>query len=372
MRIVSVVGARPQFVKAAVVSRALATAGLEEILVHTGQHYDFAMSEVFFQELRLPPPRYDLGIGSGPQGGQTGRMLEALETVLLQERPDYVLVYGDTNSTLAGALAAAKLHIPVVHVEAGMRSNNRAMPEEINRIVTDHLASLNLCVNQPARQNLAREGIHAGVEVVGDVMYDAALLFGPLAARRTGGLLAEHGLQPGGFALLTCHRQENTDHREHMEGILKGVAAVARRVPVVFPVHPRTKSALAGYGLDLPPGIFFRAPVSYLDSLALLQTAALVLTDSGGVQREAFFYRIPCLTLRQETEWQETVASGANVLVGSDPAAIAAAAEKALRADKLPDLAGRYFGDGQAARHIAEILSSFKADEGEELRSLSL
>jgi UDP-GlcNAc3NAcA epimerase len=353
-KVVSIVGARPQFIKAALVSRALR--GLvREVLVHTGQHYDREMSELFFEELSIPEPQYNLGVGSGPHGWQTGQMLIRIEGVLLAEQPDWVLVYGDTNSTLAGALAAVKLQLPVAHVEAGLRSYNRTMPEEHNRVLTDHVADLLFCPTQTAVGNLAREGIRHGVHLVGDVMYDAVLHNAALAEARSD-LLARLGLEPGSYALATIHRPANTDDPVRLRSILAAFAAVA--MPVIFPVHPRTRQRMAGLGLSPTSKAGnprFIDPVGYLDMLTLEKHARVMFTDSGGVQKEAYFFGVPCLTLREETEWVETVEAGWNRLVGVDPAAIVQAAHD-FRPTGSPPPA---FGDGHAAERIAAVLSGF-------------
>lgn len=352
LKIVSIVGARPQFIKAWPVSRALRQAGHTEILVHTGQHYDDAMSRVFFEELGLPEPDVNLGIGSGSHGEQTGRMLVALEPVLLEHRPDWVLVYGDTNSTLAGALAAAKLHVPVAHVEAGLRSFNKRMPEEINRVLTDHCSDLLFCPTPTAVENLAREGITRGVHLVGDVMHEALLEARQIAAQRSR-ILDRLGLEPRSYFLVTVHRAENTDDPTRLAGIWSALTELARERPVLFPVHPRTRKVLTGLGLfgesaqlrepdrgdgELPvvrpvPGADLRLlpPLGYLDMLRLTESARVILTDSGGLQKEACWLGVPCVTLRDETEWVETLAHGANVLAGTDPARICTATRSFLR-----------------------------------------
>jgi len=360
MRIVTVVGARPQFVKAATVSRAIreAYAGqLAEVLIHTGQHHDEGMSQVFFEEMAIPAPQYHLGIAGGGHGAMTGRMLEAVETVLLRERPDWVVVHGDTNSTLAGALAAAKLHIPIAHVEAGLRSFNMRMPEEVNRILTDRISTLLFCPTGLAVENLRAEGVAKGIHQVGDVMYDAALFYRD-RAREGSDCLARLALQPGGFALATCHRAENTDDPVRLQGILQGLAECAQRLPVVFPVHPRTRQRVEQLGLgDRLAGIQVVSPLPFLDMVALEQAARVILTDSGGVQKEAFFFGVPCITLRDETEWVETVTLGGNRLVGAEPARMAAALAEI---EALPrGAAGTgmgIYGNGQAAREICALL----------------
>lgn len=329
MKVASVVGTRPQFVKAGVVSRALrGTPGITEILIHTGQHYDYLMSRVFFEQLELPEPDYNLGVGSGSHGSQTARMLQALEEVLLEVRPDRVLVYGDTNSTLAGALAAAKLHIPVAHVEAGLRSFNRRMPEEVNRVLTDHVSDLLFAPTATAVENLRREGITEGVHLVGDVMYDVLVENLPRAAGS--GVLQRMGLSPGGYAVATVHRAENVDHPTTLRSVLKGLECLAASaLPVVLPTHPRLTRRIEEFGLR-SNHLRFVEPLPYLDMVWLVKNAALVLTDSGGLQKEACWLEVPCVTLRAETEWPETVQGGWNVLAGSDPDAVLAAAERQL------------------------------------------
>lgn len=353
MKIVTVVGARPQFIKAAPVGRALREAGHREVLVHTGQHYDDAMADVFFRELGIAKPDVNLEVGSGSHGHQTGRMLMGLEDVLTAEKPDWVLVYGDTNSTLAGALAASKLHLPVAHVEAGMRSYKRVMPEEINRVLSDHVSSLLFCPTRTSVENLRKEGITAGVHLVGDVMYDALLMFRPIASRRSR-VLEELGVAPRGYALLTAHRAETVDSDERLKALLCAVAGL--ELPVVFPAHPRTQKRMEALGLlgSLPPHLKVVPPVGYLDMLQLESQARVVLTDSGGVQREAFFLSVPSVILRGETEWPELVESGASVLAGADFATIPVSGEwSARRVDP-----GDAFGRGDASRKIAERLGA--------------
>ncbi|PWH19386.1 MAG: UDP-N-acetylglucosamine 2-epimerase (non-hydrolyzing) [Ardenticatenia bacterium] len=357
MKLVDIVGARPQFIKVAPVLRAIAQHGQEhpdrpvqEILVHTGQHYDYEMSGVFFDELGLKSPDYHLGVGSGTHGYQTGEMLKRIEEVLLAEDPDLVMVYGDTNSTLAGALAAAKLHIPVAHVEAGLRSFNRRMPEEINRVLTDHVSELLFCPTQTAVENLRREGITKGVHLVGDVMYDAALQYLALAERKSR-ILERLGLEPRGYALATVHRAENADNPEHLRAIFVGLERVAKDgLPVMLPLHPRTRRQVEALGLS-PDGVQLLEPVSYLDMLLLEKNACVILTDSGGVQKEAFFFRVPCVTLREETEWVETVEAGWNVLVGCDPERICRAS---LTARPGCESAWPY-GDGKAGARMIKL-----------------
>ena len=348
MKILTVVGARPQFVKAATVSRALASAGLPEVLVHTGQHHDEGMSDVFFAELAIPAPKHHLGIHGGHHGAQTGRMLEALEQVMIAEKPSWVLVYGDTNSTLAGALAAVKLHLPIAHVEAGLRSFNRAMPEEVNRVLTDHAADLLLAPTALAMTNLAKEGLQG--QLVGDVMYDAALHY----ARADRPLPA--GLAPGTYALATVHRASNTDDPTLLRTIIEALQALARDLPVVFPVHPRTRQALERHAIPTT-GLVLSDPVGYLDMVALERHARLIATDSGGVQKEAFFFHVPCVTLREETEWVELVELGWNRLAPpTDAAAVAAAFRAAL--DARPTPGASPYGEGRAAEAVVAALQA--------------
>ncbi len=347
MKLVTIVGARPQFIKLAPVSRALRQADIQEIIVHTGQHYDHGMSTVFFDELEIPEPDYNLGVGSGPHGGQTGEMLKKIEDVLLAEKPGWVMVYGDTNSTLAGALAAAKLHLPVAHVEAGLRSFNRQMPEEINRVLTDHASDLLFCPTETAVKNLANEGIAKGVHLVGDVMFDGLLDARERASERSV-ILKRLGLQEKGYFLATVHRAENTDDPARLKSIMSALSQLAETKPVVFPVHPRTEKALVNLGL-LPNDVFrspdsafsfplsalqFTAPLAYLDMVRLSASASAILTDSGGLQKEACWLGVPCITLRDETEWVETVEQGWNVLAGAETAQILAGVEKQIQGPK--------------------------------------
>lgn len=352
MKVVTVVGARPQFIKCAPVSRELRREN-EEILVHTGQHYDHNMSDVFFQELRLPDPDYNLGIGSKAQGGQTAGILEKLEEVLIKEKPDIVLLYGDTNSTLAGALAAAKLHIDIAHVEAGLRSYDRRMPEEINRIVTDHVSDQLFCPTAAAIENLRKEGITEGVYRVGDVMADAIEYSRSIAGRRKG--IAEGlGFRRGSYLAVTTHRPSNTDSRKNLTDIIRALGACGK--DIVFPAHPRTVKYLAEYGLldTLPPNIKIVEPLSYLDMLNLMDGAEMVVTDSGGVQKEAYMLGVPCVTLRENTEWVETLEGGWNVLAGADQAKILTAISESHRPENHPDIFGR-----GASKRIVDILKEW-------------
>lgn len=359
MKIITVVGARPQFIKAAMVSRAIHRHNLEhdspieELLIHTGQHYDPAMSRIFFQEMEIPAPSWQLNCGNSSHGAMTGKMLEEIEGILLTAKPDYVLVYGDTNSTLAGALAASKLQIPIVHVEAGLRSFNKAMPEEINRILTDHMASLLCCPTRDAVSHLKNEGITQGVYQVGDVMYDAALTFGQIADRSST-IIEQLHLKEKGFRLCTVHRAENTDSRERLTNIFEAMSAAATaECPVILPVHPRTKACFEKYGLvNRNPHFRWIPPVSFLDMIRLEKQALTILTDSGGVQKEAYFHGTPCITLRDETEWVETVSAGWNQLAGYKRASI-------LDCLNTPPVERRPiadYGTGHSAERIVELL----------------
>jgi UDP-GlcNAc3NAcA epimerase len=356
MKVISVVGARPQFIKAAPVCRALRERH-EEILVHSGQHYDYGMSEVFFEQLGIPAPDFNLAVGSGGHGRQTGEMLGMLEELYLEQQRDCVLVYGDTNTTLAGALAAAKLAVPIAHVEAGLRSYVRDMPEEINRVLTDHISTLLLCPTQAAMNNLASEGITEGCMMVGDVMLDTARFF----AGREGSaeVLERLGVEPRGYYLATVHRASNSDDPGRLGAIVSAFSELDR--PVVWAIHPRTRANLERFGL-LPfvedsDNIVGVPPVSYNETVALLESSAALLTDSGGMQKEAYFFSVPCVTLREETEWVETVDLGWNTLVGADRDAIVGAAPVAAAAPRTaphPDV----YGDGHAAGLIVAAMES--------------
>ena len=343
-RLLTVVGARPQLVKAAAISRAVAARDdIEEILVHTGQHFDAAMSQVFFDELGIAPPRVNLDIHGGNHGAMTGRMLAGIEEVILAEDPDIMLVPGDTNSTLAGALAAAKLHVPVAHLEAGLRSFNRAMPEEVNRVLTDHVSALLFCPTETAIANLQDEGIVDGVHDIGDVMYDATLFAAAQAQRSS--VLQRLGLEERRYAVATVHRAESTDTRENLAAVLSYLQERARDCRLVLPLHPRTRQQIARWELDLGP-LLACEPVGYLDMHRLLQSAAAVYTDSGGVQKEAYFHRVPCVTLRSETEWVETVAAGWNRLWrGPDYA--------------MPRRDIAAYGDGRAADKALDLIVAY-------------
>ncbi|MGZ8455676.1 MAG: non-hydrolyzing UDP-N-acetylglucosamine 2-epimerase [Gemmatirosa sp.] len=357
MKICSVIGARPQFVKAGAVSRAIVDDGrIEEVLIHTGQHYDFNMSEVFFREFALAAPRHNLGVGSGAHGAQTGRMLAGLEEVFQREAPEVVLVYGDTISTLAGALAAAKLRIPIAHVEAGLRSFNRAMPEEINRIVADSVSDLLFAPTATAVAQLKREGQPADRVVwTGDVMYDAALMTAEVARTRSR-ILDDLGLADGSYYLATVHRAENTDDPRRLRAIVDALALVAAQHPVVLPLHPRTRAALDGAGLlDAASGVRVIDPVGFVDMVRLEMGALAVASDSGGVQKEAFFYGVPCFILRDETEWVELVDAGWNTLVPPGDARAMAATMLQRDASRRQDV--RPYGDGNASRIIVDELA---------------
>ncbi len=356
MNILTIFGARPQFIKAAPVSRVLRRHH-KEYLVHTGQHYDENMSRLFFEELDIPEPDANLEIGSGPHSEQTGKMMIALEKLILQKKPDCVMVYGDTNSTIAGSLTASKLNVPVAHVEAGLRSFNWEMPEEINRILTDKISNLLFCPTVTAVEHLHREGIVKGVHLTGDVMYDAALYFAEKAESKQS-ILQKFNLGPKTYLLATCHRPQNTDSRETLSAIIE--AFIESGETVVFPAHPRAKSFMAKYGLlekiAAAAKIKLIEPVGYLEMIQLERNAKKVLTDSGGVQKEAYFYQVPCITMRPETEWVETVRDGWNVLVGPDK-------EKILQAIAgfLPDhKQTSHYGDGKSSEKIAQILGGIE------------
>lgn len=341
--VMSIVGARPQFVKAAAVSRAFAkNENLNEVLIHTGQHFDDNMSEIFFRELNIPAPARNLGVGGGPQGQMTGRMLEGLEEIVLEDQPDALLVYGDTNSTLAGALAAAKLNIPVVHVEAGLRSFNRRMPEEINRLMVDHLSDLLFCPTGLAVENLKNEGVIQNVHLVGDVMYDATL-FAKERAMNQSDLLDRLGLREKTYALCTIHRAESTDNEKLFRQMVSYLETVAEDQPIVFPVHPRTRKTLLAYDIELPRSIKLIDPVGYFDIHRLLAGATTVFTDSGGLQKEAYFHEVPCVTMRTETEWVETIEAGWNRLWTSSDFA-------------TPRRRISEYGEGQAADDIVSCI----------------
>lgn len=351
MKVTTVVGARPQFIKSGPVSRAFDSAGIEETLIHTGQHYDLNMSDVFFDTLGLRPPAHHMSIGGGTHGDMTGKMLGAIEAHLLAESTDALLVYGDTNSTLAGALAASKLHIPVIHIEAGLRSFNRLMPEEVNRVLTDHISTLLFCPTPVAVANLASEGITQGVYQTGDVMMDSVLHGREKLADRD---LDTLPALPEAYFLATVHRQENVDTSSRLAAVLAAFANAPH--PVVLPIHPRTRTMLTNRGMDpfALQNVITLEPVGYLEMLKLQAGATALLTDSGGVQKEAYILGVPCITLRDETEWVETVETGWNKLVGADQHEIALAMEAPERSLPHPDL----YGDGHAAEHIVREIAA--------------
>jgi len=351
VKIVSIIGARPQFIKASAVSRALRREH-EEILVHTGQHYDYEMSDIFFKGLELPPADINLNVGSGSHGMQSGAMLMGIEEILQREKPEYVLIYGDTNSTLAGALAAAKLSVKVVHIEAGLRSFNRRMPEEINRVVADHLSTLLLCTSTEGVRNLAAEGITEGVHVVGDVMADVLKWAQKRLAVEPSSVLEELGLGQGDYLLATVHRSENTDDPTRLSQILHAFNSLNETL--VFPVHPRTRKLIREGGYKLKPHIKLINPVGYFEMVTLTLNALMILTDSGGLQKEAYWLGVPCATMRDETEWVETVESGWNVLVGCDSAKIVEIVRSFAPPSKRPML----YGDGHASERCVELLEA--------------
>ncbi len=356
-KICSVIGARPQFIKASPLSKALGTS-FEEIIIHTGQHYSFSMSDIFFDELNMSKPHYNLAVGSSSHGAQTGLMLGKIEEVLLKELPDYVLVYGDTNSTLAGALAAAKLHIPIIHIEAGLRSFNKKMPEEINRILTDHASSLLFVPSQSAIENLNKEGIIEGIFNVGDIMYDA-ILQAEKRSETKQQILDRLDIKPGDYILSTIHRAENTDSFNKLKNIVetfKGLDKV-----IVIPLHPRTKKMMEKFGLVFTSNVKVIEPVGYLDMINLMKHSYCVLTDSGGIQKEAYYLQTPCVTLRDETEWTETVEVGWNTLCEIESGQIIEAVNKSENVGKLshPYL----YGKGDAAERITRILTNSSNEE---------
>ena len=363
MKIVTIVGARPQFIKAAPVSRAIRDHNekergprITEVLVHTGQHYDHGMSQIFFDELDISEPDLNLGVGSGRHGWQTGQMLVRIEEVLLEEKPDFVVVYGDTNSTIAGALAAVKLHIPIAHVEAGLRSFNREMPEEHNRVLADHCSDLLFCPTQTAVDNLAKEGIVNGVHLVGDTMYDAVLQFATVAQEHST-ILEDLDLEPKRYLITTIHRPYNTDIQDNLCNIFQAFAEIGE--VIVFPAHPRTMKRIdaleSAVSQELvPENVRIIEPVGYLDMLVLEENARLILTDSGGMQKEAYFFGVPCITLRLETEWVETLRAGWNILGGTDARTIMQAYEQAT--NSIPEGRPYLYGEGKASLKILRYL----------------
>lgn len=350
-KLLHVVGARPQFVKMALMAEAgRSFNGLESVIVHTGQHYDANMSGVFFSQLRIPKPKYNLGVGSGSHAEQTAKMMSAMEKCITKERPDMVLVYGDTNSTLAGALTAVKMGVPVAHVEAGLRSFSRAMPEEVNRVITDRISDILFCPTDTAVMNLRREGITKGVFRVSDIMIDMLARYAAIARKRSR-MLVSLGLKRGDYYLATVHRAANTDDTVNLKKILKALGSLDKMV--VFPVHPRTKRAMSALGIRPGKNIITIRPVPYVDMIALEMNAAAILTDSGGVQKEAHYFKVPCITLRDETEWVETVRSGWNILTGADPVKIRRAAKRLASRNMRRRVLSS--GGGQAAKRMLRI-----------------
>ena len=353
MKVLSVVGNRPQFIKSAPLSVALREAAIDEVVLHTGQHYDRELSEVFFEELGLPEPAYRLGIGALPRDEMIERMRPGIAAAIAAERPDWVLVYGDTNSTLAGAQAGTAAHVPVAHVEAGLRSGDWSMPEERNRVETDRISQLLLCPDERSQAALAAEGVPGQAEIVGDVMADASLQLTPLARQRSD-VLSRLGLEPGGYLVATIHREANV-FQPRLGRVVEGLNRLAE--PLVFAAHPRTRSAIERERLELGSHIHLLGPQGYLDFAALASQARVIVTDSGGLQKEAYWYGIPCVTLRPSTEWVDTVEVGANRLVDDDPERLVAAVAEARMPDERPQL----YGDGRAARRIASVLGTLPA-----------
>ena len=362
MRIVTIIGARPQFIKASMVSREIAkNSTIDEVIIHTGQHFDENMSDIFFDELKIPVPSYNLGIGSALHGEQTGRMIEEIEKVLLKERPQMVLLYGDTNSTLAGAIASAKLSLKIAHVEAGLRSFNKSMPEEINRVLTDRVSDMLFCPTTTSVENLQNEGIRDGIYLVGDVMYDSILYFENGFHNRTE-ILEELNLNEKEinqrYILATIHRQENTDTIENLSSILSAMSQIKEEI--ILPLHPRTKKTIEEEKLSYKKNIKIIEPISYLEMLSLEKNAFMILTDSGGIQKEAFIFGVPCVTFRDETEWIETVQTGMNKLTGfSTKRILEAYNEFCLNGVKILQDAVNYYGNGFAAKKIVEILGRY-------------
>lgn len=359
MKIITIIGARPQFVKAATVSRAILEHNkvnplniIEELIIHTGQHYDANMSDVFFDEMEIPKPAYTLGVGGGSHGAMTGRQLEKIEEVLLNENPDYVLVFGDTNSTLAGALAAAKLHIPVIHVEAGLRSFNMKMPEEINRILTDQISDILFCPTTTAMNNLKNEGFEnkqCQIINIGDVMYDAALYYSP-KSKKPSSVSVDNN-----FALVTIHRADNTDNVERLTNIVNALNEIHLQTPVICPIHPRTRKMMAE--ISVIPTFEMIEPVGYFEMIWLLQNCAVVITDSGGLQKEAYFFKKPCVTMRDQTEWVELIEAGVNQLVGASQEKIVNSVLATIESSiPISFFANKIYGDGNSAQKIVQLL----------------
>ena len=351
MKFLSVIGARPQFIKVKPIIEEVRKHKIHHILLHTGQHYDYEMTKIIFEELEIPEPDYNLNVGSHSHGKQTGIMLERIEKVLMKEKPDVVIVYGDTNSTLAGAVASVKLEIPVAHIEAGLRSFNKKMPEEINRILTDRISDFLFCPSEVAVENLKKEGIERGVFFVGDIMYDIFLKYREKLEEEK--VLKKFGLTPSGYILLTIHRKENTDNPENLKKILESVGE--SKELAIFPLHPRTKKIILEKEVKIPENIKVIKPVSYLEMLVLEKNSKKILTDSGGVQKEAYWFGIPCITLREETEWIETVEEGMNILVGSDKDKILEAIRKVSPEKRIENI----YGNGKTGRKIIKFLLNF-------------
>ena len=360
MKVVSIVGARPQFIKVGIVSKKIREKGINEILVHTGQHYDFNMSDIFFKELTIPSPDYSLGIGSCSHAEQTGKMMMEIEKVLLKENPDLVMVYGDTNSVLAGALASVKLQRPVAHVESGLRTFNKLIPEEVNRVLTDHISKILFAPTIIAVENLKREGIVNGVFNVGDVMLDIALEIKKTVNEKA--ILAKYGLDRKRFILATIHRAENTDVIENLKNVWDALIKIAKEgKKVFFPIHPRTQKALKRFGLlnySLPHSLIVVDPVSYTEMLALESNAKLIITDSGGVQREGYFFRTPCIIPKKETSWQELVNAGWNILTGAIEGKIISTVDTLWNEDEVDKNWAPFFGNGTASDDIVEIITN--------------
>ena len=357
-KLITILGARPQFVKAASLSRELNKyQGIEEIIVHTGQHFDQNMSDVFFKEMQIPRAKYQLSISGLSHGAMTGKMMEEIEQICLEAKPDAIMVYGDTNSTLAGALVGSKLHIPVIHVEAGLRSFNMQMPEEVNRILTDRVSSLLLCPTETAVKNLTNEGYEnfpIQIECTGDVMEDVANFYGA-SIEFEGELVECLGLKPENFVLLTCHRAENTNDSQRMSEIIEGIKLVSQELPIVWPVHPRMKSSISQY--DLPENVLTIDPLGYFDMIRMIKNCALVLTDSGGLQKEAYFFNKYCITMRDQTEWVELVEHGFNELVGADSARILAGYKRFTNKEFVRSV--ELYGGGNSSKKIAHLINKF-------------
>jgi len=365
MKIVTVIGARPQFIKASVVSQALHNyPNISEIIIHTGQHFDHNMSAIFFEDMKIPQPKYHLNINSLSHGAMTGRMLEQIETILITERPDKVLVYGDTNSTLAGALAAKKLHIPIAHVEAGLRSFNQNMPEEVNRILTDHMADLLFAPTSCAVSNLKSEGIAPSrIHYVGDVMYDAALFYAEKAEVLQNSLFSDLQIEKNNYILATVHREKNTNDRERLDKIFALLINLSEKIPVVLPLHPRTRKMLADYSIKIPDSKSFKLidPLGYLEILLVEKNATAIMTDSGGMQKESYFFKVPCFTLRDETEWGELVDLGWNTLLHlNDSIDDVDKVFSVIRSKNQLKYVSSLYGDGHAADHIIQCLINSK------------